>query len=134
MTAYENRRSPRERILVEIDIAQSSLGYCAGYAENVSKEGIAVTLHEGQLLPKHKVALLCLKIWTGEKTLTRKLSANVKRIDDKHIVFTFKSDESETEAIIEELIKYKSMASPGDNRKHQVLDQNVVSATELDAE
>ena len=134
MTAYENRRSPREHILVEIDIAQSSLGYCAGYAKNVSKESVAVTLHEGQLLPTHKVALLGFKIWTGEETLTRQLSANIKRIDDKHIVFTFTGDETETAAVVEELIKYKMAENTSNVRKRLVMEQDVVYAAELESE
>lgn len=134
MTAYENRRSPRECILVEINIAQSSLGYCAGYAENVSKQGIAVTLHQGRLLPTHKVALLGFKIWTGKETLKRQLSAHVKRIDDSHIVFTFSGDEAETESIIEELIKYQSMENPADTRKRLVQDQDIIYASEAETE
>jgi hypothetical protein len=134
MTAFENRRSPRENILVEINIAQSSLGYCAGYAENVSKEAIAVTLTEGQLLPTHKVALLGLKIWNGEKSITRQLSAHVKRIDDKHVVFTFAGDDAETQAVIEELIKYQSKENTGDTRKRLVTDQNIVYAAETETE
>ena len=134
MTAYENRRSTRENILVEINIAQSSFGYCAGYAENVSKEAIAVTLTEGQLLPTHKVALLGLKIWNGKESLTRQLSAHVKRIDDTHIVFTFTGDETETEAVIEELIKYQSKENAGDARKRLIIDQDIVYAAELETE
>lgn len=134
MAAKDQRRSPRERILVEIKIAQSSLGYCAGYAENISKQGIAVMLHQGQLLPNHKVVLLSFKIWTGNETLKRKLSANVERIDENHIVFTFTGDEEETETVIAELIKYKSMDHPGTARKRLVLDDDLVRATEYETE
>jgi hypothetical protein len=134
MATYENRRSARENILVEISIAQSSLGYCAGYAENVSKEAIAVTLTEGQLLPTHKVALLGFKIWNGKESLTRQLSAQVKRIDDTHIVFTFTGDDAETQAVIKELIKYQSKENTGDARKRLVMDQNIVYASELETE
>ncbi len=134
MAATDNRRSPRERILVEINIAQSSVGHCSGYAENVSKEGLAVMLLDGQLLPSHKIVLLSFKIWTGKETIKRQLSANVQRIDDNHIVFTFTGDEKETETVVEELIKYKSMDHPGTARKRLVLDDDLVRATEFETE
>lgn len=104
----ERRTSARRRILVDIEIAQPGGNPCRGYAENVSREGVAVVLWEGELPPTQRSVILNFKIWTGTETLCRKLHARILRIEAQRVALAFAEHDMVAGAIVQDLIYYKS--------------------------
>lgn len=104
----ERRKAQRNRIQVEIEIAHPGFSRCRGYAENISRTGISLTLWEGEVPRQQRSVILNFKIWTGNETLYRKIYARVVRFDQDRVALEFAEHDFVAEAIIHDLLYYQS--------------------------
>jgi len=104
----ERRKAQRNRIQVEIEIAHPGFSPCRGYAENISRTGISLTLWEGEVPRQQRSVILNFKIWTGNETLYRKIYARVVRFDQDRVALEFAEHDFVAEAIIHDLLYYQS--------------------------
>jgi c-di-GMP-binding flagellar brake protein YcgR len=103
----ERRKAQRNRIQVEIEIAHPGFSPCRGYAENISRTGISLTLWEGEVPRQQRSVILNFKIWTGNETLFRKIYARVVRFDGERVALEFAEHDFVAEAIIQDLLYYQ---------------------------
>lgn len=102
------RKSTRHNLLVEIEIANSGHRRCRGYVNNISRDGLSITLRDGQLPADQKSVLLNFKIWTGSETLFRKMLAKIVRIEGQQAGLVFTEHDMVAAAIVQDLLHYKS--------------------------
>jgi hypothetical protein len=103
------RKSARRRVSVELEIARPGGSRCRGYAENVSREGMCVTVREGDIPDVRRPVMVNLKIWTGTETLFRKLQARIVRVEDDRLALAFLENNLVTHAIVQDLLYYESL-------------------------
>lgn len=102
------RKTARHYLLVDIEIAQSGKQRRRGYVNNISREGLSVTLQEGQIPTGQKSVLLNFKIWTGSETLFRKMHAKIVRIEEQEVGMRFAEHDLIATAIVQDLLHYKA--------------------------
>ena len=105
--AVERRRSKRNPIQVDIEIAHPGAGRCSGYAENISRDGIAINLNTGSVPETQRSVVLNFRIWTGTESLYRKLYARVVRSSEEQIALEFAEADFVADAIVQDLIYYQ---------------------------
>jgi hypothetical protein len=104
----ERRNEQRRPIQVDIEIANPGQQRCRGYADNISRSGVRVTLSEGQLPDRQRSVVLNFKVWTGRETLFRKIYARVMRCENDQVALEFAEHDFVAEAIIQDLLFYQS--------------------------
>jgi len=104
----ERRKARRSQIQVDIEIAHPGSNRCRGLADNISRTGVSVTLHEGTLPSAQRSVILNFRVWTGNETLYRKVYARVMRYDQTQVALEFAEHDFITEAIIQDLMFYQS--------------------------
>ena len=124
------RKSTRHHLLVDIEIAQPGQRRCRGHVNNINREGLSVTLREGQLPKDQKSVLLNFKIWTGSETLFRKLHAKIIRVNEHEIGMAFAEHDLVAAAIIQDLLHYKTH----ERRKRSRVGASHVSRTESESD
>jgi c-di-GMP-binding flagellar brake protein YcgR len=113
----ERRKAKRNRILVDIDIAQPGTSRCRGYADNISQTGISIVLWEGGLPAKQRSVILNFKVWTGSETLYRKIHARVVRVEEGRLALKFAEHDFVADAVIQDLLFYQSRERRREARK-----------------
>ena len=103
----ERRKALRNCIQVDVEIAHPGFGRCRGYAENISRTGISLTLWEGEVPQQQRSVVLNFKIWTGNETLYRKIYARVVRFHQEKVALEFAERNFVAEAIIQDLLFYQ---------------------------
>jgi hypothetical protein len=103
-----HRKSTRHSLLVDIEIAHPGVSRCRGFVKNISRDGLSVILQEGQIPDSQKSVLLNFKIWTGSETLFRKLHAKIVRVEGQEAGLVFAENDLVANAIIQDLLHYKS--------------------------
>ncbi len=101
------RKTARQSLLVDIEIANSGHNRCRGYVNNISRDGLSITLRDGHFPIEQKSVLLNFNIWTGSETLFRKMLAKIVRIDGQEAGLVFAGDDRVTAAIVQDLLHYK---------------------------
>jgi len=108
--AVERRRTKRDQILVDIDIAHPGTGYCHGHVKDISKGGVSVIISEGELPAGQRSVILNLRVWTGSGMLYRKIYCRVVRRDEGQVAMEFAENDIVTEAIVQDLIFYQKLS------------------------
>ena len=103
----DKRRAKRNQIQVDIEIARPGASRCCGYAENISRTGVAVVLTEGRLPTRQRSVILNFKVWTGRETLYRKIHARVVRPEPGKVALEFTRHNFTAESIIKDLMYYQ---------------------------
>jgi hypothetical protein len=103
----ERRKSQRQYIEVDIEIAHPGFQRCYGVAENISRSGVRVRLSKGQLPDWQRSVILNFKIWTGIENLYRRLYARVVRRDSRIIALEFAEQDFVAQAVIQDLLFYQ---------------------------
>jgi len=104
----ERRKAKRNQIQVDIEIAHPGAPRCGGYADNISRTGVSIILWDGEIPTRQRSVILSFKIWTGSETLYRKIYARVVRLEQEKIALEFAEHDFIAEAIIHDLMFYKS--------------------------
>lgn len=103
----ERRQAKRERIEVDVEIAQPGAERCYGFAADISRKGVAVHLWKGELPENQRSVILNFRIWTGRETLYRKMYARVVHSDGHTLGLEFTEHDFIAEAIIHDLMYYQ---------------------------
>lgn len=103
----ERRKAQRNHIQVEIEIAHPGFSRCRGYAENISRTGVSLTLCEGAVPRQQRSVVLNFGIWTGRETLYRKIYARVVRFDQEKVALEFAEHDFVAQTIIQDLLFYQ---------------------------
>jgi c-di-GMP-binding flagellar brake protein YcgR len=103
----ERRQSKRNKIVVDIEIAQPGSQRCYGFADNISRTGVSVRVSKGALPKGQRSVILNFRVWTGRETLYRRIYARVIRSDLQRIGLEFAEHDSIAEAIIQDLMYYQ---------------------------
>ena len=103
----ERRKAHRNRIQVEIEIAHPGFLRCRGYAENISRTGVSLTLWEGEVPRHQRSVILNFRVWTGNETLYRKIYARVIRFEQATVALEFAEHDFVAEAIVQDLLFYQ---------------------------
>ncbi len=104
----ERRNAKRNQIQVELEIAHPGARRCGGYAEDISRSGVSVTLRDGELPAQQRSVILNFKVWTGSETLYRKIYARVVRSEPERVALEFAEHDFIAEAIIQDLMYYQN--------------------------
>ena len=119
-SAVERRKSKRNQIEVDIEIAHPGSQRCFGHAGNISRTGVSVHVCKGALPKGQRSVILNFKVWTGNETLYRKIYARVVRTGEQIIALEFAEHDFVAEAIIQDLMFYQKrerrerVRKPGD--------------------
>lgn len=103
----ERRKAQRSCIQVDVEIAHPGFSRCRGYAENISRTGISLTLWEGAVPRQQRSVILNFKVWTGNETLYRKIYARVIRFEQDKVALEFAEHDFVAEAVIHDLLFYQ---------------------------
>ncbi|MGD8842426.1 MAG: PilZ domain-containing protein [Gammaproteobacteria bacterium] len=103
----QRRKSKRQHIEVDIEIAHPGFPRCYGVAENISRHGICVRLSKGELPAWQRSVILNFKIWTGIENVYRRLYARVVRRDEQAIGLEFAEQDFVAQAVIQDLLFYQ---------------------------
>lgn len=129
----ERRKAKRNLIQVDIEIAHPGSNRCLGYAENISRSGVSVTLMEGTLPTTQRSVILNFRVWTGNETLYRKVYARVVRYENERIALEFAEHDFITDAIIHDLMYYQSRTRLDNSRSGIDVESAVPVEAELTA-
>ena len=113
----ERRKSKRNPIKVDIEIAHPGSDRCRGYAENISRTGVSILLWQGELPIQQRSVILNFKVWTGSETLYRKIYARVVRHEQERIALEFAEHDFIADAIIQDLLYYQHRERRQESRR-----------------
>ncbi len=122
----ERRRAKRDQILVDIDIAHPGTGVCYGQVENISRNGVSVSITAGELPAEQRSVILNLRVWTGNEMLYRKIYCRIVRREQGQMAMEFAENDIVTDAIVQDLMFYQARArkreAPARGREDITLD------------
>lgn len=125
----DRRKSQRNCIQVDIEIAQPGVSRCRGHAENISRTGVSIVLSEGSLELQQRSVILNFKVWTGSETLYRRIYARVLRREQDRVALEFAEHDFIAEAIVQDLMFYQGRERRAMARDSRAYTEGVIVGT-----
>jgi len=122
----ERRKAKRNRIMVDIEVAQPGSKRCFGFADNISRNGVSMVLQEGELPSHQRSVVLNFKIWTGDDHLYRKMYARVIRFEDDRVALEFAEHDLVSEAIVQDLMYFQRQERRRKSRTEQAAEAGLM--------